>query len=91
MTFGAGIRLLCMADIGGSPHAVIRLVAGDRRLVLGTLRATGRCDLALVDAILHLQLIARRRRTSIELDRVGDDLAELLDLVGVRDRLNPAP
>ena len=45
------------------------------------------CDLALVDGLLRLHLAAVARGASIRLDDVHPHLHELLDLVGVADRL----
>jgi len=43
-----------------------------------------RPDLATVDALARLQLAARRLGGSLRLRDVGDELGELLDLVGLR-------
>ena len=43
----------------------------------------GRAVLATVDALARLQLAARRRGCSIVVREPGDDLAGLLDLVGL--------
>jgi ABC-type transporter Mla MlaB component len=53
--------------------------------------AEGKCDLALVDALAHLQLSARRNGWTIRLRDVDEDLRELLELVGLADVLSLEP
>ncbi|MEU0359454.1 STAS domain-containing protein [Streptomyces cyaneofuscatus] len=44
-----------------------------------------RPDLALVEAVARLSLVARRAGRQLRLRRVGPELQELLDLVGLAD------
>jgi len=69
--------------------AVLFIVQGDAELVLGRLSAT-RADLELVDAIARLHLAARRIGCAIRLEDVSTDLCELLELVGLGLRVEPA-
>ena len=69
------------------PRAVIVLVAGDRRILLGTISPATRCDLGLVDDILRLRLAVTRFGWSLRLLHVADHLRELISLVGLDDCL----
>ena len=73
------------ADEG--PRAEVVLVVGDRELSLGPVEPSDRCDLALVDELLWLQLQARRLGWAVRLRDVSPDLRELFELVGLADRL----
>ena len=48
----------------------------------------GRPDLATVDALAQLQLAARRLGVSIEVREMCGELAELVELVGLRRELS---
>lgn len=67
---------------GQGVHARVVVVA-DEEHTIATIGATQRCDLALVDQILHLCLVAGRLGWEIELRDVDDRLAELMTLVGL--------
>lgn len=47
----------------------------------------GKPDLDAVDALARLQLVARRLGCSVQLQEITPELAELLDLVGLRREL----
>lgn len=47
------------------------------------------CDAELVDALLRFDLAARRLGWTLRLREVDPNLHELLDLVGVADRVSP--
>jgi hypothetical protein len=51
----------------------------------------GAPDLSIVDALARWQLSARRRGGSIRLREVGVELAELLDLAGLRREVGGEP
>jgi hypothetical protein len=72
---------------GDEPRAVVALVVDERVLALGSIDRSTPCDLLLVDRILRLGLAATRLGWSLRLTRVDGDLRELLDLVGLRERL----
>jgi hypothetical protein len=67
-------------------RTVVILIDGDAEVEVGRLGAVAP-DLALVDALARLQLLALRQGCSIELRDVTDDLAALLELVGLTDLL----
>jgi hypothetical protein len=69
------------------PRAVVVLVIGDHEVPLAIVDRTTRCDLALVDEILRLQIVVGRRGWSIRLTAVDDDLRTLIELAGVSDRV----
>jgi hypothetical protein len=75
---------------GDRATTVVLVVAGGTAAVVARVDAR-RPDLALVDAILRLQLTARRRGCAVELRDVTDDLRALLRLVGVADVLRLEP
>jgi len=68
---------------------VIVLVTRERALPLGSIREATACDLALVDRLARLRLVASRCGWSIQLTEVDQDLRELLDLAGLTDCLAP--
>ncbi len=61
------------------------LARGDVEVATWPLARGGRPDLAVVDGLARLTLAARRSGYSIRLRDVGEDLSELLDLVGLRE------
>jgi hypothetical protein len=67
-------------------RAVLVIVGTGQPMVVAVAR-TVPCDLDLVDRILWMSLLARRRGWAVRLVAVDDELAELLDLVGVAGRL----
>ncbi|MGD9704132.1 MAG: hypothetical protein AB7Q42_08175 [Acidimicrobiia bacterium] len=78
-----------MAGAENEPRAVVVLVQGGREVVIGTVSDAIRCDLALVDDLLRLQLISRRLGWTIRFIEVRSDLRELFDMVGLTERLDP--
>ncbi len=72
-----------MEPVEGS-RALVVVVDGDAEVVIGHLDL-GHPDLALVDALARLQLAARRLGCSLRLRHPGQELCELLDLVGLAD------
>jgi hypothetical protein len=76
-----------MTPSDDSPRAVVVLVVGSHHLPLAVVERGNRCDLALVDEILRLQLTASRHGWSIELAEVDDDLRALVEFIGVSERL----
>lgn len=67
------------------------VVAGDQRRTLSPVEGDVPCDLALVQRLLWLRLRAQRMGWRLHLEDVDDELAALLDLVGVGDCLGVAP
>jgi hypothetical protein len=63
------------------------LVRGARQVVLGPVERGERCGLGFIDDLLHLQVSVRRFGWSLRVDDVAPELVELLELVGLRDRL----
>ena len=76
-----------MAEPVRIPRATIVAVVGGIEVPVARISAAERCDLALVDDILRLRLVAGRLGWSIELRDVDDHLAELVRLVGLPARL----
>jgi len=71
-----------------------RVVFAARRgaaVTIGTVGGVRSPDLATVDALARLQLAARRLGGSLRLRDVGDELGELLDLVGLRREVGGQP
>jgi hypothetical protein len=75
-----------MSASDDAPRAVLLVDAGDRPFVVSVDRAVA-CDLDLVDRLLWLRLMARRMGWIVHVEHVDDDLAELLELVGVAGSL----
>jgi hypothetical protein len=71
----------------GEPRAIIVLVVDGAEHRLGEIAPGVRCDLALVDHLLRIQLEARRADCSIRLIQVDPDLDDLVTRVGVADVL----
>jgi hypothetical protein len=78
---------MAMASRDDTPRAVLLLVVDDHELPLAIVDRSVRCDLALVDQILRLQLVVARRGWTLRLTDVDDDLRDLMHLVGVNERL----
>jgi ABC-type transporter Mla MlaB component len=70
------------------PRAVVVLVQDGHETRLGSIDRSTRCDLGLVDDLLHLQLLAQRFGWSIRITEVRPELRELFDLVGLTERLD---
>ena len=68
------------------------LLRGDEEVASWALLCTtDRPDLGLVDQVARLQLTARRMGCSVWLRHACPDLVLLLELVGLRDVVGPAP
>jgi hypothetical protein len=78
-----------MAGADEGQRAVVVLVQDGREVVLGSIGSAIRCDLALVDELLKLQLITKRLGWTIRIIDVRSELRELFDLVGLTERLDP--
>lgn len=70
-----------------APRAVVELVLDRRTVEVGPVAASA-CDAALVDDLLRFDLAARRLGWRMRLRDVDPRLHELLDLVGVADRVH---
>jgi hypothetical protein len=70
----------------GDNHTTVVLVVEDGSEVILDVDAR-RADLALVDALMRLQLTARRRGWTVALRGATTDLRDLLALVGLADVL----
>jgi hypothetical protein len=80
-----------MAGADEGQRAVVVLVQDGREVVLGSIGETIRCDLALVDELLKLQLITKRLGWAIRIVEVRPELRELFDMMGLTDCLEPEP
>jgi anti-anti-sigma regulatory factor len=80
-----------MAGADEGQRAVVVLVEDGREVVLGSIGDTIRCDLALVDELLKLQLITKRLGWTIRIVDVRPELRELFDLVGLTECVEPEP
>jgi hypothetical protein len=78
-----------MAGADKGQRAVVVLVQDGRKVVLGSIDDTIRCDLALVDELLKLKLVTQRLGWRIRIVDVRSDLRELFDLVGLTECLEP--
>jgi hypothetical protein len=65
------------------------LTSGDLEVEVGPVDQGTRCDLALVDHLLRLQLDAARWGWSLKIRHPAPELRELFDLVGLTDHLDP--
>jgi hypothetical protein len=75
----------------GTPMALVVAVRDDgTETVLGRV-VEHKLDLALVDALLRLELAARRRGWHVCVRAPSDELRGLLDLVGVSEVLRVEP
>jgi hypothetical protein len=70
----------------GQARAVVVMMVGGHPLVVAVDPSVP-CDVGLVDRLLWMILNARRAGSPVHLAAVDDELAELLDLVGVSDHL----
>jgi hypothetical protein len=73
-------------DAGEAPATVVMVVDDGSEVVLGHLHAQ-RPDLTLVDALVRLQLAARRRGWHMALRDASEELRGLLELLGLADVL----
>jgi anti-anti-sigma regulatory factor len=73
-------------DASERPTTVVLVVDDGTEVIVGRLDAR-HPDLALVDALVRLQLIVRRRGWTVRLGEVSEELRELLELVGLADVL----
>ena len=67
---------------------MVALVRDGECVEVGPVTATT-CDAALVEDLLRFDLAARRLGWQLRLRQVDQHLHELLDLVGVADRVDP--
>jgi ABC-type transporter Mla MlaB component len=67
--------------------ATVVVLAGGVQILDWTLTGEGRPDLATVDELARLQLVARRLGVSIEVRGAVTDLLQLLALAGLQDEL----
>jgi hypothetical protein len=81
------LRQSGMADGPCAPRARIELLAPGRAVDLGPIAPVAVVDGALVDDLLRFDLAARRLGWRLRLHDVDDHLAEVLDLIGVADRI----
>ena len=88
MGSAAPVRLMGMAGPTTPRRAVIDLVCDGSSVELGPV-AADECDAGLVEDLLRFDLAARRLGWRMRLREVCPDLYELLDLVGVADRVGP--
>jgi hypothetical protein len=89
MGSGPVLRLRGMAGLPTpARRAVVALVRDGECVEVGPVAATT-CDAALVDDLLRFDLAARRLGWQLRLRQVDQQLRELLDLVGVADRVDP--
>jgi hypothetical protein len=70
--------------------AVVVLLRGDAEVTSWPLTGCGHPDLAVVDHLARLVLVARRLGCSIRLRDACGKLTELVDLVGLGEVLTPA-
>jgi hypothetical protein len=78
-----------MADGPAAPRARVELLAPGRSVDLGPIAPRASCDGELVDDLLRFDLAARRLGWRLRLHGVDDELAEVLHLLGVADRIAP--
>ena len=69
------------------PRARIVALVGQQEVTIATISAAERCDLALVQSLLRLRLVAKRLGWSVQLRDVDDHLADLVQLVGLPAQL----
>jgi hypothetical protein len=75
---------------GGTPTTVMIVVDDGTEVVVGRMDAR-RPDLTFVDALVRLQLTARRRGWLIQIRDVSEELRALLDFVGLAEVLPLEP
>lgn len=76
-----------MDDRGPTDAVTVVLVGDGREVSLGVVERGERCGLGFIDDLLRLQLAIRRFGWSLRIDDVPGDVEELLELTGLRDRL----
>ena len=79
-----------MREPGDAPTTVVMVVDDGTEVIVARVDARTP-DLALVDALVRLQLSARRRGWLMRLGDVPEDLRALLELVGLADVLALEP
>lgn len=79
-----------MHDPGDTSTTVVLVVGDGTEVLVGRVDARAP-DLALVDALARLQLMARRRGWIVALREAPEELRALLDLVGLIDVLPLEP
>lgn len=75
-----------MPDPGDIPTTVVMVAADGTERIVGRVEAR-RAGLALVDALVRFQLVARREGARVRLRNVSEELRTLLELVGLADVL----
>jgi len=89
MGSGPVLRLRGMAGLPTpARRAVVALVRDGQCVEVGPV-ASATCDAGLVEDLLRFDLAARRLGWQLRLREVDPNLFELLDLVGVADRVDP--
>jgi hypothetical protein len=73
------------------PRALVLVLDGDVEVELWRMDELADPDLSLVDALVRLQLTARRLGGSIRLRNPCDELLALIDLAGLTDVLPALP
>jgi hypothetical protein len=73
---------------GDEVRAVVELLRGDEVVVLGAITCHRRGDLDVVDDLLRLDLLVARLGWRVRVREVCDRLREVVDLVGVADKLD---
>ena len=71
-----------MADDRITNDIALVLCRGTERRVIGRVAPDRPCDLAVVDRLLRVQLVARRRGWSLRLGAPDPDLVVMLELCG---------
>jgi hypothetical protein len=75
-------RLGDVPEPGHISATVVMVAAGGAEQIVGRIEA-GRADLALVDALVRFQLVARRAGARLRLRDASEQLRGLLELVGL--------
>lgn len=75
-----------MHDPRDKPMTVVMVLADGRERIVGRVCARA-VDLATIDGLLRLQLLAQRRGWRLQVRDASDDLRALLELVGLEEVL----
>ena len=79
-----------MPDPGHIAARVVIVAADGAERLVGRVDA-GRADVAIVDALARLQLVARRQGGRVLLRDVPEELRQMLELVGLGEELGLEP